>query len=249
MDASWPVNSPAASQAARSSTASPIAIPGRGSRIARSEHADRQILNRKVGTRCVGGRHPASKLWIVRLVERHHTRRRVIADRATIGSSRRPRSRIACPAHVQRMERVEHHRELVGARGADRRLGAAGMRAVRHAVGVQRHRSVLDALPAHELRACVVDHLVRHHVRVVVRHGHRVRIEVERPRAERADDEVVALERLVHRRRQVDAADARLEIVDAERPRVVVAVPSHEIERDATRPRSRTAGSPSSRRA
>src|SRR6476619_2793615 len=71
-------------------------------------------------------------------------------------------------ADVEWMERVEHHGELVGARGAERRLRPTRMRSMRHAIWMERDRTVLDALPAHELRACVIDHLVRHPVREVV---------------------------------------------------------------------------------
>ena len=39
------------------------------------------------------------------------------------------------------------------------------------------------------------------------------------------------LERLVHRRRLVDAPDDRLEVVDVERPRIEEAVPAHDVER------------------
>ena len=131
---------------------------------------------------------------------------------------------------MKRLEGVHHHRQLLGLLRAKRRLGAARVRAVRDAVGVQRDRAVLDPLAAHELGAGVVDHLVGHHVGVVVRNRHRRRIEVVGARAERADDEPVALEGLVHGRRQVDAAHARLEVVDAEGPGVVEAVPAHQVE-------------------
>ena len=48
---------------------------------------------------------------------------------------------------------------------------------------------------------------------------------------ERADHEAVALEGLVHRRRLVDAADDRLEVVDVEDPGIEVAVPADHVER------------------
>ena len=112
-----------------------------------------------------------------------------------------------------------------------RRLGASRMRAVRQPVGMVRDRAVLDALAAHELARRVEEHLVGIDVAVVVRRRHGLRIEVVRARAERADHEAVALERLVHRRRLVDAPDDRLEVVDVERPRIEVAVPADDIER------------------
>src|SRR6478672_5407227 len=132
---------------------------------------------------------------------------------------------------AQRTEGVHHHRELVRVRRPDRRFGATRMRPVRNAVGVQRDRPELDPLPAHELARRIVEHLVRVHVAVVVRRGHGFRMEVVRPRTERADDEAVALEGLVHRGRLVHATDDRLEVVDVERPRVELAVPPDDVER------------------
>ena len=70
------------------------------------------------------------------------------------------------------------------------------------------------ALPRRELAVDVIDHLLAVQVRVVVRDRDRERVEVELARAERADDEVRALERLVRRRRHVDAPGDRLEVVD-----------------------------------
>jgi hypothetical protein len=48
---------------------------------------------------------------------------------------------------------------------------------------------------------------------------------------ERADDEVPALQRLLRRRRLVDASRDRLEVVHGERPRVEVAVSPHSVRR------------------
>ena len=66
---------------------------------------------------------------------------------------------------------------------------------------------------------------------MVVRNHDRLRMEVERTRAERADHEVVRLEGLVRRRRHVVLADDRAEVVDVEAVRVVAAVPADDIER------------------
>ena len=60
----------------------------------------------------------------------------------------------------------------------------------------------------------------------MVGNRHRERVVVELARAERADHEVRPLERLVDRRWQVQAARARLEVVDVERVGVDVAVPA-----------------------
>src|SRR4051794_8740195 len=99
--------------------------------------------------------------------------------------------------HLERPEAVHHHRELVGVLGTDAGLGPARMRTVRDSVGMMGNAAELDTFPAHELAGGVVEHLVRVHVAVVVRRRHRLGMEVVRPRAEAADHEAVALERLV----------------------------------------------------
>ena len=66
----------------------------------------------------------------------------------------------------------------------DRRFGAAGMRTVGNAVRVVRDASEFDALATHELTRGVIQDLVRVDVAVVIRRGHRLRIEVVWPRAE-----------------------------------------------------------------
>src|SRR4051794_18716938 len=131
----------------------------------------------------------------------------------------------------QRVERVAHHGELVGLVHPDRLLGKPGLRPVRQPRRMERDRSDLDALARAEVAGDVIDHLLRLQVRVVVRDRHREWVEVELPRAERADHEVPAGEGLVGRRRLVDAAGDRLEVVDRERPRVEVAVPADDVER------------------
>jgi hypothetical protein len=96
---------------------------------------------------------------------------------------------------------------------------------------MERDRADVDALPRAELAGDVIDHLLRLQIRVVVRDRHRKRIEVELARAEREDHEVPALKRLVRRRRLVDTAGDRLEVVHRERPRVEVAVPTNDLRR------------------
>ena len=68
---------------------------------------------------------------------------------------------------------------------------------------------------------------------VVVGDRNGVGVEVQRPGAERADDEVRPLERLVHRRRSVGALHDRLEVGDVEGVRVQAAVPADHVERVA----------------
>src|SRR6185437_15952805 len=115
-----------------------------------------------------------------------------------------------------------HHRKLVGVLGTDRRLRATWMRPVWQTVRVVRNRAELDSLARHEFAGRVVQHLVRVHVGVVVRSRYRFRMEVIRTRAERADHETVALERLVHGRWLVYASNDRLEVHDVERPRIEI---------------------------
>ena len=105
-------------------------------------------------------------------------------------------------------ERVEHHRDLAGAVDAVAALAAARLRAVDEAGRVQADRPDADARAgaAHEVAVRVEQHLVGVDVGVVVRHLHRVRVEVEQAGHERAHDEPGTGERLVHRRRLVDAA-------------------------------------------
>src|SRR5687768_778045 len=96
---------------------------------------------------------------------------------------------------------------------------------------MMRDGAVFDSLPAHEFARRIKQHFVRVDVAVVVRRWNRVRVEVVGPRAERADDESIALKRLVHRRWLMNASNNRLEIVDAERPRIEVSVPADDVER------------------
>ena len=105
------------------------------------------------------------------------------------------------------------------------------MRTVRQARGMQRDRADVHALPRAEVAGDVIDHLLALQIRVVIRDRDRERVEVELARTERADHEVAPGEGLVRRRRLVDAARDRLEIVDRERPRIEIAVPADDVER------------------
>src|SRR6266511_729050 len=98
---------------------------------------------------------------------------------------------------LQRMERVAHHRELVGLVHADRLLRKPRLRTMGEARRVQRDRADVHSASRAELAGDVIDHLLRLEVRMVVRDRHRERVEVELARTERADHEVAALERLV----------------------------------------------------
>jgi hypothetical protein len=138
---------------------------------------------------------------------------------------------------VQRPEGVDHDSRLVGGgaplrQAADGRLDSAGLRAVREARRMQGDRSDTHsgALASGVIPADVKHHLVGVHVVVVVRNRHRAVVEVERPRAERADHEVRALEGLVYRRRRMGPLHDRFEVGDVERVRVQAAVPADHVE-------------------
>ncbi len=135
------------------------------------------------------------------------------------------------PRDVQGAEGVDHHGEFFGPLLADGRLRPAGMRAVGDAGGVHGQRAIGDALAAHEFVVGVEQHFVAHHVRVVVRCGDGVRVEVEQPRDERAHHEAVGRERLMHRRGLMQRPGDRLEVVNRKRERIIAAVPADDVQR------------------
>ncbi|KFK22380.1 hypothetical protein AALP_AAs73115U000100, partial [Arabis alpina] len=108
-----------------------------------------------------------------------------------------------------------------------------GSRPVGVAARVQRDRPDPDARAlARLVVAADVEHdLVGVDVGVVVGHRDRLRVVVDLARAERADHEAARLEDLVHRRRLVDLAGDRHEVLDVERVGVEAAVPAHHVER------------------
>ena len=112
--------------------------------------------------------------------------------------------------------------------------------------GCRRDRALADARALAGLVVAVdVEHdLVGVDVRVVVGHRDRQRVVVDLARHEVADDEVVALEDLVHRRRLVHPAGDRLEVGDVERVRVQAAVPADDVERVLRRRRGSMPASP-----
>jgi hypothetical protein len=134
---------------------------------------------------------------------------------------------------AERPERVEHDGHLLGPLDPYGALSAPGLRAVYETRRMVRDRSDPDAGSgaAHEVACRIEQHLVAVDVGVVVRHLHRLRMEVEVARNERADHETRALEGLVHGRRLVDEPDDRLEVVDRQCVRPQTAVPPHHVER------------------
>src|SRR5437016_3336146 len=74
-------------------------------------------------------------------------------------------------AELERTERVEHHRELLGPVDVPCELDAAGLGAVHEAGGMETHRTRRDSRSraAHEIPARVEEHLVGVDIRVVIR--------------------------------------------------------------------------------
>jgi hypothetical protein len=127
-------------------------------------------------------------------------------------------------------ESIDHHRQLAGLFGADALFHRAGVRPMRDAAGVQGDHAPLHVLAAHEVAIHIVEHLVAVDVAVVVGRRDGQRVVIVQARHERADDEVVRLEGLVHRRRLVYPPGDGLEIVDGKSVGVEVAIPAHQIE-------------------
>src|SRR5262249_14364133 len=105
------------------------------------------------------------------------------------------------------------------------------LRPVRKPGGMERDGADRDPLARAEVAGDVIDHLLRLEIRVVVRDGDRLRVEVQLAWTEGADHEVLPLEGLVRGGRLVDPPGDRLEVVDRERPRVEEAVPADDVER------------------
>src|SRR5690242_1638721 len=105
------------------------------------------------------------------------------------------------------------------------------MRPVWDTARVQRNRADLDALAAAEVATDVVDHLIRVNVAVIVGYRHRLGMILQLAWAERAEDELWPLKRLMNRRRLVDTPRNRLEIVDAEGVGIEETIPADDIQR------------------
>ena len=125
----------------------------------------------------------------------------------TSRGSRRPRSPSAAGGRVQRQERVEHDRELVGARRADRLLVARrGAARAGRPSGDARCCPGPTPLARREVAVAVEDDLVAVRRAVRVRARDRLGVEVDRARHEAADQRAARGERAVPRRRQVHRA-------------------------------------------
>src|SRR5690349_10386124 len=112
---------------------------------------------------------------------------------------------------METSKRVHHNGQLVRLFLPDGSFGPPGLRTMRQTIGMQRDRAVFDSLAAHELRIRVIDHFVRHDVRMTVRCGHGLGVEIEWTRTKRTHNEAVALKCLMSGRWQVEPSDARFE--------------------------------------
>ena len=106
------------------------------------------------------------------------------------------------------------------------------MRTVREARGMVREHAGVDVVAAEEVARVIEDDFVVVVVVVEERHLERLRVGLERPRHERADDEARRQERRVRRRRQVIAmTHQRTDVAHVESHRRELAVPADRIER------------------
>ena len=96
---------------------------------------------------------------------------------------------------------------------------------------MQTKGALFDAAPGLVVAFDVVQHFVAVEIAVVVWHHDRLGVEVQDAWAERADDEVMPFECLMHRRWQVVLPDDRREVIDIEAVLVVAAIPSDDIKR------------------
>ena len=80
------------------------------------------------------------------------------------------------------------------------------------------------------LPADIVKDFIRLDIRVCIGHLDRVRMRIEHPRRECADDEAVGFERLMNRRRLVDRPGDRFKVVGVEGERIDKAIPTNDVE-------------------
>src|SRR5262249_20858673 len=103
--------------------------------------------------------------------------------------------------------------------------------AVRNAARVEGKGADLDTATAAEVAAHIIDHLIGVDIAVVVGHRHRLGMVIQLARTERADNEARPFKRLVDRRRLMNTASDRLEVVDAEGIGIEIAIPADHIQR------------------
>ena len=132
--------------------------------------------------------------------------------------------------NCERLERIDHDRQLVGRGLAETRLHGAGLRTVRCARGVQCDRALLDAAAAHEVAVDVVEDFVAIDARVIVRNRYGERMIVEHPRNEDAKRRARRLEGRMRGRRLMEFPGDRCVFVGVEGVGVAVAIPADQIE-------------------
>src|SRR5438034_10951845 len=107
----------------------------------------------------------------------------------------------------------------------------AGVRAVRDAARVKRDRGLLDAFAAGKMAPNIEEHFVRLDVGMCPGNADGFRMRVQHPGSKSADDKPRSIESLMDRRRLVERAGDRLEVVGIKRVRVKHAVPTDHVER------------------
>src|SRR5262245_3173135 len=133
-------------------------------------------------------------------------------------------------SELECMLRVEHHRQLFGSRSVFARHDRAGMRAVRNPARVQSNRSWFNPSTRPEIAAHVKQNLVRLNVIVYPWNPDGLWMRIEHTGRKSADDITTNLECLMNRRRLVNGAGDRLEVLRIKREWIDVAVPADDIE-------------------
>src|SRR5438105_5549512 len=104
------------------------------------------------------------------------------------------------------------------------------MRSVRDTARMQRDRSGFDSLSRTEIAAHVEEHFVGFDVVVHPWNFHCLRMIIEHPRRECADDVAADFESLMDRRRLMHGAGDRLEILGVKSERIDEPIPTDDVE-------------------
>src|SRR5438105_3304655 len=105
------------------------------------------------------------------------------------------------------------------------------MRPVRDAARMKCDRTALDAAPRSEISADVKQNFVSFDVVVHPRNLHRFRMRIEHARRECADNVATHFKGLMDRRRLMDRARDRLEILGVKSKRIEIPIPAERVER------------------
>src|ERR1044071_3620609 len=104
------------------------------------------------------------------------------------------------------------------------------MRSVRNSARMQRDRSRFNTAPRPEIAAHVEQNLIRLNVIMHPWNSHCLRMRIQHSWRKCADNVTANLECLMDRRRLVDCAGNRLEILRIKRKRIDVTIPTNDIE-------------------